>query len=94
MSDDDLAQHGVRPAARPANDTASPEETSPVPAESSIGKLLQRTNRVCGFAGLGVGAALMFADLQPVGLAMIYVAVALLLDEFEDVLCGPPNQRA
>ncbi len=94
MSDDDLAQRGIRLAARPANDTGSPEQTSRVPGESSRGKSLQRTNRVCKFAGLGVGVALMFADLQPVGLAIVFAAVAVLLAEFEDVVCGPPNQRS
>ena len=93
MSDDDLAQLGIRLAARPANDGGSPEEASRVPAQSAIGRFLQRTHRVLGFVGLGVGAALMFGDLDPVGLAIIFVAVAVLLAEFEDVLCAPPNQR-
>ena len=94
MSNDDLAKHGIRPAARPTSDAPAPDGESRLPVENPLGRFLQRANRVCGFAGLGVGVALLFADLQPAGLAIIFVAVAVLLAEFEDLVCGPPNQGA
>lgn len=94
MSDDDLAQRGIRLASRPEDDAGSPDQTARVAGKSPVGRTLQRTVRVCGFAGLGVGVVLLFVDLQPAGLAIIFATVAVLLAEFEDLVCGPPNQRA
>ena len=94
MSDDDLRQHGIRLASRPAVDMELPEEPSGVPPESAARRVLQQTNRVCGFAGLGIGVALFFTDLPPAGLAIIFASVAVLLAEFEDLVCGPSKQRA
>ena len=93
MSDDDLAQHGVRLSPSPDSYAGSPEETARVPLSMALRRILQQTTRVCGFAGLGVGMSLLFVDLQPAGLAIIFATVGVLLAEFEDLVRGDPNQR-
>ncbi len=93
MSKDDLEKYGIKPADRSADDAASPQDAPPSPVDNRIGRFLQRTTQVCAFASLGVGVTLMFAELQPAGLAIIFAAVAVLLAEFEDVVCGSPDQR-
>lgn len=93
MPDDDLAKHGIRLAARPLDESEPPEKPSERPNETALVAFLRRTNRVCAYVCLGVGAAIFFTDFEPVGLAILFVAAALLLVEFENSLAGPPDRK-